>query len=89
MWIKNTEGKPDAVLTMALIGFLVVVFRVLLAGVSLVWGDKSLALSDIDTGTIGAILTPTLGAYVARRYTDKYFETKLRAQKEGEDEPSV
>lgn len=67
MWIKNTDGKPDAVLTMTLIGFMVVILKVLLAGAAI----GAFNAGAIDSGVIAAILTPTLGAYVARRYTDK------------------
>ena len=72
-WMKNTSGKPDAVLTMAFIGFLIVVIKVLMAGSTLVWNGDTISFGEIDATTIGAILTPTLGAYVARRYTDKKF----------------
>lgn len=70
IWIKNTDGRKDAVLTMALLGFLVVVVKVLLGGMHLVMAGKDITVGTIDASTIGALLTPTLGAYVARRYTD-------------------
>lgn len=73
-WIKNTSGKPDAVLTLTVIGFLVVIFKLLLSGISLEFDGNSYTVGDIDASEIGAILTPTLGAYVARRYTDKKHE---------------
>lgn len=67
LWIKNTDGKEDAMLTMAFITLFVVLLKVALGGV--VVGVVS--FGGIDSGTIAALLTPTLGAYVARRYTDK------------------
>jgi hypothetical protein len=70
-WIDNTAGKPDAMLTMGLMGFVVVLLKVLLGGMTVALAGKSLTLGTIDAGTIGAVLTPTLGAYVARRYTDR------------------
>jgi hypothetical protein len=70
LWIKNTDGKPDAVLTMATLGFITCILKVLLAGAALTLGAKTFAAGTIDGGIIAAILTPTLGAYVARRYTD-------------------
>ena len=75
-WIKNTNGRQDAILTMALIGFLVVLVKVLLSDVSFVFLEKTIAFGSIDAGVIGAVLTPTLGAYVARRYTDRKFKVK-------------
>jgi hypothetical protein len=73
MWIKNTDGKKDAVLTLALAGFVVVLLKVLLGGFHLEVAGKDITLGTIDASVIGAILTPTLGAYVARRYTDKKY----------------
>ena len=71
IWVKNTSGKKDAVLTMTLLGFLVVITKLLLSGVQIVVSGTPFDLGTIDAGQIGAVLTPTLGAYVARRYTDK------------------
>jgi len=71
MWIKNTDGKKDAVLTMATLGFAVVLIKVLLGGSHFHIGNQEVVIGVIDGSVIGALLTPTLGAYVARRYTDK------------------
>lgn len=71
MWIKNTDGKPDAVLTMTLAGFVVVLTKILLAGITIVMAGREISFGSIDGAVIGALLAPTLGAYVARRYTDK------------------
>jgi len=71
LWIKNTDGKRDAVLTMTLMGFMVVIIKVALSGVSLkLGGGVEYDFGSIDAGVVAAVLTPTLGAYVARRYTD-------------------
>lgn len=72
-WIRNTAGQPDAILTFACVGFLIVIVKVLIAGVKLSIFGHDVHLGDIDGGVIAALLTPTLGAYVARRYTDKKF----------------
>jgi hypothetical protein len=71
MYLKNTTGKPDAVLTMAVVAFAVIMFRVLFAGMKFNFSGNMLEFSSIDAGLVGTILTSTLGAYVARRYTDK------------------
>lgn len=73
VWMKNTDGKRDAVLTMAFIGFMTVITKVLLSDVDIM--SFKFSLGPIDAATIGALLTPTLGAYVARRYTDRKFDT--------------
>lgn len=67
-WVKNTDGKPDAVLTFALVGFVVVILKVALTGVVLTFANSSYAFGAIGSDEIAAILTPTLGAYVLKKY---------------------
>lgn len=67
IWIRNTEGRRDATLTMAFVGFVVVLVRFLFSGFTI----GPLQLGQVDASVIAAILTPTLGSYVARRYTDR------------------
>lgn len=66
-WLKNTAGKPDACLTMAVVCLAVVLVKLLIAGV-VIFGHQ-LGTAP-DGGAIGALLAPTLGAYWARRHTD-------------------
>jgi hypothetical protein len=81
LWIKNTDGERDAVLTMALLGFIIVLVKVLLAGVVLTWSEtRTFTFGTIDAATIAAVLAPTLGAYVARRYTDAKFDQTTTAE---------
>jgi hypothetical protein len=82
LWIKNTDGKPDAVLTMTLLGFLTVLVRLLFSNVTLELLGKTITVGAIESGAIAAILTPTLGAYVARRYTDKKYPVEKPEQSE-------
>jgi len=83
IWIKNSEGKKDAVLTMALAGFSVVCIKVLFAGAIFDLGVRTITIGTIDAATVAAILTPTLGAYVSRKYTDrKYHKSVEPAKKE-------
>lgn len=77
MWIKNTEGKKDAVLTMTLMGFIVILLKVALSGVTVTLLESSFSFGSVDALVVAAVLTPTLGAYVARRHTDKKFESGL------------
>lgn len=75
IWMKNTDGRSDAVLTMAFVGFVVVVAKTLVSGVTLTFGPESaLSFGTLDAAMAGTILTSTLGAYCARRYTEKKFE---------------
>lgn len=76
MLITNTAGKKDAVLTMAVFAMVVLLVKVLLQGVSItLHGTTIISFGTVDSGIIGALLTPTLSAYVARRYTEHKFKT--------------
>ena len=71
MWIKNTAGKPDAVLTMTIMVLVVVLVKYVFADTSIeIAAGHSVKFGPADAGVITALLTPTLGAYVARRYTE-------------------
>lgn len=84
MWIRNTDGRKDAILTMAIVGFAFVLVKFVLSGVVFTLSDgKMFEFGTIDGGSIGAILTPTLGAYVARRYTDRKY--KVPSTDEGKE----
>lgn len=78
IWIRNTDGKGDAVLTMTLWCLVVILVKLVFSGFSLTVGTWTVGAGNIDAGIIAALLSPTLGAYVARRYTDKMHRgTKL------------
>lgn len=62
IWIKNTSGKPDAMLTIALLFALAGLARFLLGGVDL--GGR--ALAPLESADVIALLG-TIAAYVARR----------------------
>lgn len=82
-WIKNSKGKPDAMLTFAVVAFLVVIVKFLASAVTLhLTGDKVVELGSVDSGSIAALLTPTLGAYVARRHSDQKYPTPEPEQKQ-------
>lgn len=70
-WIKNTSGKKDAMLTFAVMAFVTVLFKVIAGGLAVSFGEKVFTVGTIDASTIGALLTPTFVAYVARRHTDR------------------
>lgn len=71
--IKNSSGKKDAILTFAVVGFAFCLIKLLLAGVTIAIAGHTFDCGTIDGSSIAAILTPTLGAYVARRYTDRKY----------------
>lgn len=76
IWIRNTDGKSDAVLTMTLWSLVVVLVKLVFSGFTLSFGGWSVGAGAIDAGIIGALLSPTLGAYVARRYTDRRYHRR-------------
>ena len=73
-WIKNTDGKPDAMLTFALISFAVVTINLFLAtfGSVSIYG-QDLGFQFMDASTMTAYLAATFGAYVSRRWTDRKY----------------
>lgn len=73
--IKNSDGKRDPVLTLAIVTVAVVLFKFLLSGLVLtITGATVINFGTVDGTVIGALLTPTLGAAVAHRYTDRKFD---------------
>ena len=65
-WITNTAGKPDAMLTLGMVSLGVVLVKFFIADIAI----GPVVFGQLDGLVIASILTPTLGAYVARRYTD-------------------
>lgn len=71
--MRNSDGKKDGVFTMACVGFAFCLVKMLLVGVVLQVAGHEVNFGTIDGATIAAILTPTLGAYVGRKYTDRKY----------------
>lgn len=78
---KNSDGKRDPVLTLAIVTTVVVLLKFLFSGFTMSVGGFTLNLGVVDGGIVGALLTPTLGAAVAHRYTDRKFDS------DGDDTP--
>lgn len=71
MWIKHPRTKqPDTMLTTAVAGFIFsgIIVAATMSYLLATGGDLSV-LSDVAI-LVGAILTPTVAAYTARKYTD-------------------
>lgn len=64
MYFKDTSGNKSLSATVAVIAFAVVMIKVLLSGVTV----GAISFGEIDSLTVAAILTPTLGTYTARRW---------------------
>ena len=73
-WFENSDGQADTMLSFAVMAFGLVFFKVLFAGMTFHTGGEAFTIAPIDAATIGAILTPTLTAYVVRRYTTAKFK---------------
>tara|TARA_B100000579_G_C22816694_1_gene848288 strand:- start:540 stop:827 length:288 start_codon:yes stop_codon:yes gene_type:complete len=92
MWLKNSSGKRDAMLTFATIAFIIVSLNILLSTIQelIFAGGQSISFQLLDTGTMTAYLAATFGAYVSRRWTDRKFidskEYGIGAQNNQEDD---
>ena len=76
-WIKNTAGKPDAMLTFAFLAFSVVTLNILLATFGRIsYSDMEINFASMDAAAMTAYLAATFTAYVTRRWTDKKYEEK-------------
>jgi hypothetical protein len=85
LWIKNTSGKKDAMLTFAFFAFLVVTLNILLATFgNITYNSFEIKFASMEAATMTAYLAATFTAYVTRRWTDKKFVTEEK--KEGKDE---
>lgn len=74
MWIKNTSGKKDAMLTFAFISFVVATINVLLSTVgTLNINDFSITFQALDASVLSTYLGIAFSAYVGRRWTDKKY----------------
>lgn len=73
LWIKNSDGKPDAMLSFSLVAFITVIFKVFFGGTTWILGKQTVTITSIDPGMITALLGPTLFSYIARRWTDAKF----------------
>lgn len=70
MFMKDSDGKKSFTVTVSIITFAVVMFKVFVGGTSFSIGGVNVAFGNIGAEEIMALLGPTLGAYSFRRYTD-------------------
>ena len=74
MWIKNTEGRPDAMLTFATISFIAITLNIVLTTLGQVsFGGTVIVFSALDSTAMGVYLAATFSAYVGRRFTDRLY----------------
>jgi hypothetical protein len=87
-WIRNTNGKQDAMLTFAFLAFSVVTMNILLATFGrIAFKEFEISFASMDAAAMTAYLGATFTAYVTRRWTDrKYVDDE--AAKESSEESS-
>lgn len=74
MWIKNSSGKKDAMLTFAAISFLVTTLNILLSTVgSISVGSFDISFNALDASIMSTYLGIAFSAYVGRKWTDKKY----------------
>lgn len=66
-WIKNTDGKESASLTMVLIAFFIVMLHMV---ASIFVNPFGIAIAPFDASGSMMVLSPLLGLYFGRRHTD-------------------
>jgi hypothetical protein len=87
-WVKNTKKKEDAMLTFATISFAVTTLCFLLSAIGHIsFGSFSADFSPMDSGLMTAYLGATFSAYVARRWTDKKYDSSEEKTEEVEVAP--
>jgi hypothetical protein len=70
-WIKNTSGKPDAMLTFAFMSFSVVTINILLSTFGrIAFNGFEIGFASMEASAMTAYLGATFTAYVTRRWTD-------------------
>ena len=86
MWIKNTSGKKDAMLTFAFVSFAMVTLNLFLSTFGeIVIGQNKISFEALDTGALTAYLGATFTAYVTRRWTDKRYKEGSSEELSGQD----
>lgn len=71
-WMLNSKGAPDAMLTLGVVSLGVVLLKFFFSEISI----GPVIFGQLDGLVVASILTPTLGAYVARRYSDNATQSK-------------
>jgi len=78
MMFKDSTGRKSLTVTLSIISFAVVMLKTLFSGASIsIEGLFSYSFGTIGADEIAALLTPVLGTYAFRRYTDRKFDTQV------------
>lgn len=70
LWLKNTSGKADAILTLMVLSFLIVTGAYLASILgSVTIGGLAMTFNAFDVSYATAVMIPLMMTYAARRYT--------------------
>lgn len=88
LWIKNTNGKPSASLTMTIVSFATVILWLLVWIIGTPFG---LTIPAFDVAAAMGLLSPLLALYFGRRYTADVSDKKIKMdlQEKSNNEPDV
>lgn len=77
LWMINTKGKPDVVMTLMVLSFVLSCLMAIAAVIeTLTVGTFSIALRAFDMGFSSVVMVPLVAAYVGKRYTDAQVNLK-------------
>ena len=80
MWVTNTNGKKDAMLTFATFSFTVVTLNMFLSTFDTITvGGVSVVFKSLDSSVMAIYLGSTFTAYVSRRWTDRKYHREEAA----------
>ena len=69
MWIKNSNGRKDAILTFLTLAMVAVLGRYVFGGITFpLWGENVLAIPVFESTPAVVLLGLLLPAYIARRH---------------------
>ena len=69
MWIKNSNGRKDAILTFLTLAMVAVLGRYVFGGITFpLWGENVLAIPVFESTPAMVLLGALLPAYIARRH---------------------
>lgn len=73
MYLNDSDGKKSLTATLSIIAFAIVMVKVLLNNSAIQVGGLAYSFGSIGSTEIAAVLSPILGTYAFRRYTDKRY----------------
>jgi predicted transporter len=84
LWIKHPRSNSyDAMLSVAVYTLGIVLFKYTLNGVVLTLETFTINLGTTDAALVAALLTPTLGAYAARKWKNPIPSSDKKGENNG------